>query len=467
MSCPRAVIFLLCAAGLAAFAGPAEAQLSQAPGAAWAMPMPLPPLTAPPGARVTTGDAGQVSFDQLDRGVPGALPAGYASAASPTPAPSPKATPPVSPSPDANMMNQMLDEAGGSGAPNPRHLGFRQADCGGPICAGEGDPCFEPLWYFSAAGLVMTRDRGNRVWTTAESGVAGSRLMHTQDADADWQGGYEIRLGRRFCGGRWAVEAAYWSINGWTGTDGRLTPSPGSLDTLLGIADLEFGGAAAGTLLNNALEHRLRRHDEVDSVEVSLLRSRLGPGEGLLEVNWSMGARYFRFHEALSLASLVDGGDGWGGSGLDEAYLRDRITNNLAGFQFGLDACWYLGYNLRLSAAPKMALCNNHVTHRLEVYRGDGLPASPSAASGFAGTFPVASSDDVFSFLGQIDVELAWEFHPQWTAFLGYRFLAATGIGLADQQLAPSLADLPELASIDHNGHVIVHGGFAGLRVRF
>ena len=91
MSCLRAVIFLflLCAAGLAAFAGPAEAQVSQAPGPSWAMPMPLPPLTAPPGGRPQIGDAGQVPLDQLDRGVPGALQAGYAMAASPAPAPSP------------------------------------------------------------------------------------------------------------------------------------------------------------------------------------------------------------------------------------------------------------------------------------------------------------------------------------------------------------------------------------------
>jgi hypothetical protein len=376
-------------------------------------------------------------------------------------------TAPAASGPTANIVNQMLEEAGGCDVSRPRLRGLGQPQCDGPSCAAEGEPCFEPLWYVSAAGVVMSRDRGNRVWTTTQTGVPGSRLMNTQDADAEWQGGYEIRLGRRFLDGRWAIEASYWSIHGLDAFARQLAPDPGSLDTLLGIGDLEFNGAAAGTLFNNALEHRLWRHNELDSVELSLVRNCLAQSDGLLEVNGSLGVRYFRFHEDLTFGSLVGGMDGWGGSGLDEAYLSDRITNNLVGCQFGLDAAYYLGYNLRVTASPKMVLGNNHVTHRFLAYRGDGLPANPAAASGFAGAFPVESSDDVFSFLGQIDVGLEWQFDPRWTAFLGYRFLAATGIGLADHQFSPSLADLPAVGEIDHNGHLIVHGGFAGLKVHF
>jgi hypothetical protein len=60
-----------------------------------------------------------------------------------------------------------------------------------------------------------------------------------------------------------------------------------------------------------------------------------------------------------------------------------------------------------------------------------------------------------------------WQFHERWSAFLGYRLLVATGIGLADHQLTPYVVDIPELADIDTNGTLILHGAFAGLTCRF
>jgi hypothetical protein len=50
---------------------------------------------------------------------------------------------------------------------------------------------------------------------------------------------------------------------------------------------------------------------------------------------------------------------------------------------------------------------------------------------------------------------------------LGYRVLAATGIGLADNQIPPYLNDIPTIQDIDRNGSLILHGAFAGLTYRF
>ena len=83
------------------------------------------------------------------------------------------------------------------------------------------------------------------------------------------------------------------------------------------------------------------------------------------------------------------------------------------------------------------------------------------------GTYPVNSSDNVVSFLTQIDVGLDWQFSPNWSANIGYRVVAISGIGLADEQIPVRVNDIPDIAEIDYNGNLILHGAFAGLTLRF
>jgi hypothetical protein len=63
----------------------------------------------------------------------------------------------------------------------------------------------------------------------------------------------------------------------------------------------------------------------------------------------------------------------------------------------------------------------------------------------------------------QVDLGLDWQFQPNWTLSAGYRVLVASGIGLADHQIPPYIVDIPEIADIDHNGQLVLHGVFAGL----
>jgi hypothetical protein len=87
--------------------------------------------------------------------------------------------------------------------------------------------------------------------------------------------------------------------------------------------------------------------------------------------------------------------------------------------------------------------------------------------SGVVGTYPVNADTNAFSFLGQVDAGVDWEFAPHWTAFVGYRMAAATGIGLADHQLPANVLDFTSLGDVKHNGNLLVHGALAGVRVEF
>jgi hypothetical protein len=340
----------------------------------------------------------------------------------------------------------------------------------GAICGFDNAPCLQPKWYASAAGLFLTRDEANGVWTTNETGTV-NHLMRTTDANVDWRGGYDVKIGAYLgpCS-NWSIEAGYWTIDRFSGSaDMSLLPG-NTVGTPLIVDGIEFAGVNGDRFFNDAAEHRLWRADRVQSAEASLVYRFAGCDPccySPFDVSVLAGARYFVFDENLTFGSLADGGSWGGNDGRDEAYLKDYISNNLIGIQFGCDAGYHVLRTVRLYASPRLGFYDNHIRARFDAFRGDGTRATPTPASGVVGSYPVSADKDVFSFLGQIDVGLDWEFSSHWTAFLGYRLVAATGIGLADHQIPADVVDVAALGDIKHNGNLLVHGALAGLRVAF
>ncbi len=336
--------------------------------------------------------------------------------------------------------------------------GFENAPCFQP------NPCFQPKWYASAAGLFLTRDKANGVWVTDDP-------MRTTDADVGWRGGYDVKIGAYLgpCN-NWSIEAGYWTIDRFNGfADMSLLPFS-TVSTPLIVSNIEFAGVNGVYFFDNAAEHRVWRQDRVQSAEASLVYRFQGGApcrSSPFDVSVLAGARYFGFDENLTFGSLANGGSWGGNGGYDEAYLNDRISNNLIGFQFGCDAGYRVVRTVRLYVSPRLGFYDNHIRARFDALRGDGTRATPTPASGVVGSYPVSADKDVFSFLGQIDAGLDWEFSPHWTVFLGYRLVAATGIGLADHQIPADVVDVSALGDIKHNGNLLVHGALAGIKVAF
>jgi hypothetical protein len=390
-------------------------------------------------------------------------------------APTPSSLAPVPDSP--SMTNQLLDEMGGYGQGSGCGPGEVANGCAPGRCdSGRADACAEAcldtqcdsLWYASAAAIMFTRDQGNRVWTTFEEDNNPNQLMNTNDAKLGWEPGYEIKFGRRFCCGIWAIEASVWRIDGFTAEHSQLPVTAGGhVSTPLAVDELDFGTAGTGQdFFDGAEEHRLRRRNEFNNVEINFIRNRMADGwSDAFDLSGSFGFRYFQFYEDLRFTSLRQGGS-WSNL-VDQANIEDRIRNNFFALQFGLDGRYNLGYNLHLFASPKIGLGVNHIENRFDPYRGDGLRATPSASSHVVGSYPTTGKSDGFSFLGQIDVGVDWQFHPQWKAFVGYRMITMTGVGLADHQIPMYLVDIPEERTVHNNGSLLLHGGFAGLEFNF
>ncbi len=353
----------------------------------------------------------------------------------------------------------------------------------GPSC--EFTPrLYQPVWYASASGLIMTRNNANRVWTTYHTDHNAEQLMHTQEAMPNWQGGYEVTLGRMFDCNRWGVEVSYWwlgEMNGFAEVANRDYNSEVggfSYSTPLSFDGVVWANpAVAGTpsdIFDFSRQHRIWRTNSFQNLEINLIRHQISPdcGNGVA-IDWSLGARYFQFDEQLRVGALrqnvpPEATNTWGGSnGECEAYLDDSIKNSLIGFQFGLSAVYPIHSTLRLFVSPKFGIYNNHIQNRFAGYRGDGEVFGPSAASGETGSFPVSANTDALAFLTEVNVGLDWNFAPRWTAFLGYRAVWATGIGLADNQYLPYVVDIPGHRHIETNGELVLHGAFAGLTFCF
>jgi hypothetical protein len=368
------------------------------------------------------------------------------------------------------VVQQMTDDANGCySGPLQR---YSQSACGGDAGCGDvacGGYCRSP-WYGSLTALVMTRDLPNRTWYSYENGNDPNQLMNNQH-NMQWKWGGEIRFGRRFCCDQWGLEAVYWTLDPFEGYNSVLPPTALGLGTPLQFRQVQFNGQTAENWFgvidptHGALEHRLWRRNEFQNVEINVLRTpMIGNSCSPWGIDWLFGARYFRFEENLTFASLRNGYT-WG-QGAGEAYMNDQIINSLLGFQFGFDVDYRVANNLRLFAGPRFGIYNNHIDHTFRLYLGDGTVAT-TGGSGVPGTYPVHSTTDNISFLTQIDLGLDWQFARQWSARVGYRVVAATGIGLADNQLPQYMVDIPEIANIDHNGQLILHGAFMGITYNF
>ena len=331
------------------------------------------------------------------------------------------------------------------------------------------EPCCASLWYARAAWLIMGRDQPNTLWTTYEDGNNANQIpteIHTQ-----WGNGGQITVGRQFCCGCWALEGTYWGLGPIEG-DVSITHLNG-VSTPLDFTDVVYANPIAGLpvdLFDGADEHRVWRRDEVHNFELNLVRNGacgccVDPCCGGFAVDWLVGVRYFRFKEDWAFRSLRQGG-AWANPA-EVGNLEDDITNNLIGFQFGANLNYQCHKDWRLFARPKLGIYNNHIENTFRAYRGDGELFAPDPASGVPGTYPVHSTVNGISFLAEVDLGIEWQFAPRWSAMVGYRVLAATGIGLADNQIPPYVVDIPEIAAIDRNGQLVLHGAFAGLEYRF
>ena len=319
----------------------------------------------------------------------------------------------------------------------------------------------------------MTRNSANRVWVSYQADREANQLMNTDDIGLAWRAGGEITFGRTFCCGAWGVEATYWALDPFAG-DATIS-HPNGVSTPLIVDFLDFGAHEATEYFYGACSQRLWRRDEIHNVEINFLCNQAygcvdACSVPSSQVRWIVGLRFFRFEEGLLFASLDEGYSWWQEGGIHQAYIDENIKNNLWGLQTGVELEWgrHLNpYGLSLYVAPKFGIYGNYMENRFDIYRGDGLRATPDPTSGVVGSYPVEATGGCVSFLGEIDAGIDWRFRDRWSARIGYRVVAISGIGLADHQIPTYVNDIPELGHISRNGDLVLHGGYLGVTYNY
>jgi hypothetical protein len=319
---------------------------------------------------------------------------------------------------------------------------------------GPPGPCGPCPWFASLGGVVMTRDHANRFWTSFDVNNPENQILNTRQASADWRAGGEVSIGRRFgCNCQWGVVGTFWAIDRMEGFASVRDPND-AINTPIDLGFVNIGANPATDFFDNAREHRIWRTNELYNLEVNLLRYGL-----TLDPTWRMqaallaGVRWLRFDERLIFGSVAGGSEFGSNGGANEAYLNIREENNLVGFQLGTVLSYYVLPRLRLYATPVVGIFGNDIRQRVHLYRGDGVEG-----------FDLLSQKTDFSFLGQLDAGLSWQFAEHWRAFGAYRVIGISGIALADEQIPPFLIDAPAIQDIDSNGNLILHGAVFGVQ---
>jgi hypothetical protein len=431
---------------------------------------------------------------------PTMAPAMAAAPAAPVPvAPAMPVAPAVVPTPQgASVMNQMLAEQGygncygncdyGGGVYRGAVNGYEQAACApqapGPVCdgySGAGTCC---PWYASASALVLNRSAARRIWTSYVDGSPEIQLTNNQVGMA-WQWGGELRCGHRFCncGTIYALEGVFWSTASMTGSETTSIASGGYpstyVSTPLNTDNVFFYGPfgpQASAFFDHADSHTVARRDELYNVEINLLHDQLAwAADSPWDIGWSVGLRYFRFQESLTVSTTnsdvtipppysIHLGPG-------DAYFKDNATNNMIGVQVGFDAAYNIGNGIRMFISPKVGIFDNILDSTFDAKarlnsQGANYVDGEVLFSGYS-DFPAHGTTNGVAFLTQIDVGADWQFTRNWSLRAGYRLVAISGIGLADDQYPQFLCDTPDMGNPQHMSSLLLHGGFAGLTYNF
>jgi hypothetical protein len=336
-------------------------------------------------------------------------------------------------------------------------------------------------WYAGAQGLYMTKDHRHGFNTSIDDWDSNVVLGNCGCINSDWVGGFQVSVGRTFCGCQNALEVTYWGLYpGQNWRDAYAGDMVGNLDTTFNMGDLDYddGNGNAGPVgdwYNDTQHHSVSSEYTINSVEINLLGQTCGGGAfgggcctspcgPCLSFGWSAGLRYFQFNERFMFGS-DDVDYVWDGSA-NELWYENEVTNDLLGFQLGgvlnyrFAKCWSAFVN------GKAGVYGNHATNEQSVYGSNGYATMNNGA--WAGEeYYINSSTYDLAMLAQMDIGLKWQVNCHWALTAGYRAVGVSGVALYADQIPTDFSNADVIKDINTNGSLLLHGGFAGLEFCF
>jgi hypothetical protein len=387
--------------------------------------------------------------------------------------------PPAAPleySKDGPAIGSGVPAYGGAGDPNimggyPYGASAWSGSCGSDssACLPNCFDCCVPCncgWFGGFGGLILTKGRDDFNQLSFNDADPAGALLTTQDSRMETYGGLQVDFGR-WITPNWGVGVTYWGSWGpaRTTTVDAASIAPNSLNTVFDFSALNIGATNVNSLYDDAAMHALVRSYTFHNVEISLFQANYYNSSGRLGVGLMVGPRWFRYREGFDY--LSSDLDPLLNTGLDDVSYQTTTTNDLIGFQAGARINYQATQRVRLFAAPKFGIYNNHIRLDSRI-AGPGGVAVVGPGNVFAGqAYDIHTTVNDVAFLGEIGVGVDVNITQYWALTVGYRAVTATGIAQPFAQIPQNFAGLNDAADINRTGSVLLHGAYAGVSYNF
>jgi hypothetical protein len=182
----------------------------------------------------------------------------------------------------------------------------------------------------------------------------------------------------------------------------------------------------------------------------------LGAQQSCLRLSWLGGVRWFRFRDYLGYATSET--DAIFGTGSDDFYYRNDISNDLVGFQLGGLANYCTSRWLNVYAGSRFGVFANFIDY--STYAGTtSTPAIVSSYNPYDNqAFDLNASSTELALLGEGEVGLGLRLSPAITATCGYRLVGVSGVATATGQIPYDFSLLNDVQRIHSDQSLILHG---------
>ncbi|MCA9242185.1 MAG: BBP7 family outer membrane beta-barrel protein [Planctomycetales bacterium] len=337
---------------------------------------------------------------------------------------------------------------------------------GGSPC--EAAPAYAPMaaspppavWFFSAGALYLVRDDSSSYTFSYDQANEERQYLDQRNADFGGAPGFEARLTQFDPCAASGMELVYWQLFPSDETDMVYGADlGGNLSAILNYDQLNYNGVTADNFTNLAAAHRLTRSMDVYNVEANYVRSLCQPCGGAT-LSSLAGFRMFRFEESLRFAS--DPNDTMFTYEADELYYDIDTTNTLLGLQLGGYACAPVSCCWSFTAGAKAGVYANFA----DAYSRIGGAAGDAVINNGAFTgraWRVSSEKTTAAMVAEISLGVVYCPSSCWRFAADYRVIGASGLALPTNQIYHDLRGINDVAILQADGSVLLHGGFLGV----
>jgi hypothetical protein len=189
----------------------------------------------------------------------------------------------------------------------------------------------------------------------------------------------------------------------------------------------------------------------------------------------SCGVRYFHIDDTFSYDTEFAE---WNGAGAYDHPTYDGFTydnsnelcydidmeNDLVGPQIGWTMNYGYGCKCNFFVNSTFGVFENHMDQTQRMWSGGG---GTVRFTGTGESFDVHSTKDAVAFLGELRVGAAYDVTCHWRGVVAYRAVALTGIATSTGQIPDNFSSRAEVAQINSDNSMIIHGVQVGAECRY